>query len=351
MGGEDCCLVLLVWVVPNAIIGLLIGFSEIIGYQLSGCEPRIADWLRYGYIQYAFIDLAILCGITLPRKYTAYFDRFMNQGYVSFGLAFVFSILQVMTPWITLTLYLKLRSNCYTRITTGHAAYYWIMFSVQLIVSILYCFCIYFFSIELCRRILPNLRRLKNLQLYYIEASKLLDRRRNLRKSYANLFSTYNQNMTSLTTVDLKFFHRALSKHLDSETFNILQDHKRLCWRCKDGFHLGERIIVLEGCRHVFHWECFRSVIGYRNLCPECSRAVIGELKKQMISGELLKPMNESVRIPPCVKPTNLETRRNLPAMPLLNAHPIVTIEYFNYTLQALPEQIPEQFQIAVAEA
>jgi hypothetical protein len=354
---EDSFVIGFVCMIPNVILSTILGYFESFGYQLEGCSPNATGWMRVGIIQYMIITFSIAYLDCLPRKYTAYFDRFMNQGYVSFGLAFVFITTQVITPWITLTLYLRMANTCSKGVQGFHAVLYWLIFSLQVIIFILSLIFLWIMTAQCKKKSKSILKRTRITNEYTILANRIIHDKNPSQQLYERLLNCLLDlsKTQGLHTLDILIFKKQYCRKLDPQSIGILEFHRRVCFVCKLRFERNDPVMILNDCGHILHWICFVTCIIMANKCPECKRmGIYAELRNGLqtvfqsaISTTIL------LSIPPAVQPSSLTLTKPSEAYRHLNAapRPIVTIEYFNYTLQALPEQIPEQFQIAVAEA
>src|SRR3990167_7155745 len=172
MRAEEGQFLLFFWILPSIAIGVILGFSEHFGHQLGDCEPKIAPWLRIGLVQNMLLSFGLMLANFLPRKYTVYFDRFLNQGYVSFALAFIFVALQILTPWITLTLYLLLKKKCDSQISSGMTVFYWVLFSLQAMLFTVASVMMFFFCRILDEDILSAEARVQQKRSYLKQAER-----------------------------------------------------------------------------------------------------------------------------------------------------------------------------------
>ena len=179
----------------------------------------------------------------------------------------------------------------------------WLFLWVEVLASLVYWVMVYFFVEEARSRIIPEKRRRRLADQYFRDGRVALTHKRELRKTYVDLLKRYMPNRTSVTSTDIGFFYRLLSTNLDTMCWERLHSNHRICFRCKEGFCVGDRVIGLQTCGHVSHWECFRSVLSARDWCIECKKAIVSLIRLQLQSEERTKRLSEILKIPSVVKP------------------------------------------------
>lgn len=331
---ESLIVFIVLWMIPSTITGVLEGFSEDFGAQLEDCGPRLAPWLRYGFFQYMLIFFIIMYFNNIPKKYAEYFLRFLNVGSVSFLLAFIFVVMQLFTPWITLVLYLNVRRNCSDRITSGQGTYYWFLFAFELIVFVAAIFILFPFF-RILGEILDESSDRKLCKTYSKQVLQIVRFSREQRLQYTQLLSQNHRYVNTLYSMDLKMFKMLLCRRLNIKCVEMLKmQHRHVCFTCKFQFQVEDRVIFMEGCRHLAHWECFLPTFVLQKNCSECGQGSVIDLKQTIINSNL-QNFQKLLTIPPKVRPSFEEANRENPIpqiQPFRRRHRM-TIEYFNYTV------------------
>ena len=128
-----------------------------------------------------------------------------------------------------------------------------------------------------------------------------------------------------------KYCERGLSK----DFLEYLSHHILLCKVCLGTFEETDRVMVTRGCRHIFHADCVMAHIMSRVTCPECTKNIREDFKKQVVEDhESQQPLTlERIDCLGHILPSSANAVRFV-AHHVPNRPQVDRIEQFYYVLQ-----------------
>lgn len=270
-----------IWLIPSTVLGIVLFHSEQFGYELRDCQPHVVFWLRWCILDYLW---TLWWWCYLPSILGQYQYKKFREQFIRLPSMIVTYIDTVLGPWVTLGLYLGVRNRCGNEISKGQATFYWTIFGVQVVLSLMSALILYV-RIKFIKEIISaESEKRKMLRNYNEQAIQILHSGRNLPELYSKLICqgdgpTY---LFNLYAADIQIFRLRLCRPLDDASVEILNDRKRICFRCDLGFKLGDKVQYIEHCGHLVHWECFESDFILSNKCGECNKNVVNQLKNSV---------------------------------------------------------------------